>query len=107
MQIQINTDNTVEGHEALIEKLTGIVSEKLARFSDRITRVELHLSDVNADRGGEDKRCVIEVRPNGLDPVVTSDQADTADKVVRSAANKMISLLDSTFGKLSTRASPD
>ena len=60
-----------------------VIREGLARFSDKITRVELHLSDVNGDRGGNDKRCVIEVRPNGLDPVVTTEQADTIDKAVR------------------------
>ncbi len=83
-----------------------VIREGLARFSDKITRVELHLSDVNGDRGGNDKRCVIEVRPNGLDPVVTTEQADTIDKAVRSATHKMVSLLDSTFGKLSPRNNP-
>ncbi len=103
MQIQVNTDNAIEGHERLVEKIEIVIREGLTRFSDKITRVELHLSDVNGDRGGNDKRCVIEVRPNGLDPVVTSDQADTVDKAVRSAIHKMVSLLDSTFGKLSSR----
>ncbi|MDO8288712.1 MAG: hypothetical protein Q7T44_05790 [Parvibaculum sp.] len=103
MQIQVNTDNAIEGHERLVEKIEIVIREGLTRFSDKITRVELHLSDVNGDRGGNDKRCVIEVRPNGLDPVVTSDQADTVDKAVRSAIHKMVSLLDSTFGKLSFR----
>ncbi len=56
----------------------------------------------NTDKG-DDKRCVIEVRPNGLDPVVTTDQSDTVDKAVRSAIHKMLSLLESTFGKLSSR----
>ncbi|MFZ3033860.1 MAG: HPF/RaiA family ribosome-associated protein [Parvibaculum sp.] len=106
MQIQVNTDNTIDGPERLVERVEMVIREGLARFSDKITRVELHLSDVNGDRGGNDKRCVIEVRPNGLDPVVTTEQADTIDKAVRSATHKMVSLLDSTFGKLSPRNNP-
>jgi hypothetical protein len=103
MKIQVNTDNTIEGSEGLIEKIETITKEGLSRFSDRITRTEIHLSDVNGERTGNDKRCVIEVRPNGLNPVVTTDQADTVDKAVRSAIHKMVSLLDSNFGKLSAR----
>jgi hypothetical protein len=103
MQILVNTDNAIESHEPLVESLEAIAREGLSRFADRISRVELHLSDVNADRGGDDKRCVVEVRPNGMGPVVTTDQADTLDKVTRSAIHKMVHLLDSTFGKLAAR----
>lgn len=103
MQIQVNTDSTIAGHEPLVEKIEAMISDGLSRFSDRITRIEVHVSDVNASKAGEDKRCLIEVRPNGLDPVVTSDAADTIEKAVRSAMHKMVGLLDSAFGKLSAR----
>ena len=99
MQIQINTDNTIEGHEQIAETLEATIGEGLSRFSEKITRVELHLSDVNGDRGGNDKRCVLEVRPKGLLPVITSSQAASVDQAVRSAIQKMFSLLGSTFGK--------
>ena len=101
MQILVNTDNTIQGSEGLVERIEAIASEGLSRFSDRITRVELHLSDTNAERAGVDKRCVVEVRPKGLDPVVTTEQADTVDKAVASAIHKMVRLLETTFGKLS------
>lgn len=100
MQIQVNTDNTIEGRERLIEQVEAIVSEGLSRFSDRLSRVEIHLSDVNGNRGGNDKHCVLEARPNGMGPLVTTDQADTVDKVVRATTRKMVSSLDTTFGKL-------
>ncbi|OYW14236.1 MAG: hypothetical protein B7Y82_14040 [Sphingomonadales bacterium 32-65-25] len=103
MQILVNTDNAIEGSEGLIERTEAIAREGLSRFSDRITRVELHLSDTNSERGGVDKRCVVEVRPKGLDPVVTTDQAETVDKVVLAAIHKMVNLLETTFGKLSAR----
>jgi len=103
MKIQVNTDHTIEGREPLIKTVETIVEEGLSRFSNRITRVEIHLSDVSAGGTADDKACVIEVRPNGLDPVVTTDKSDSVHKAVRSATHKMVSLLGSTFGTLSTR----
>lgn len=103
MKIQINTDHNIEGREPLVEKIEKMVGGGLSRFSDRLTRVELHLSDVNGERSGDGTRCVLEVRPNGLDPVVTTDEDDTIDKAVHSAIHKMVSLLDRTFGKLASR----
>ncbi len=103
MKIQVNTDHTIEGSELLIQKMEKFVRERLSRFSDRITRVELHLSDLNEKSADGSKRCVLEIRPNGLDPVVTTDESDTIDKAVNSAIHKMTSLLDSAFGKLSSR----
>lgn len=103
MQILVNTDNVIKGDEQLIERIEAIARDGLSRYSDRITRVDVHLSDVNGKRDGVDKHCVIEVRPKGLEPLVTTDQAETVDKVALSAIHKMVHLLESTFGKLSAR----
>ena len=45
MQIQVNTDHTIEGHEALADQIRGVVENALSRMSDHITRVEVHLTD--------------------------------------------------------------
>jgi hypothetical protein len=64
MQIQVNTDNNVDGHAALVQRVEADVSSALARYDGRLTRIEVHLGDVNAARPGEtDKRCLIEARP--------------------------------------------
>ena len=66
MHIEISTDNNIEGREELATQLKGLVESALNRFSDRITRVEVHLSDVSSHKGGEDGiRCVMEARPRG------------------------------------------
>jgi hypothetical protein len=52
MQIQVNTDNATDGREGLVARVEAHVRDRLSRFSDRLSRVELHLSDVNGDRGG-------------------------------------------------------
>ena len=69
MQIQVNTDDKAEGREALLKWVEAEAAEKLARFRDRVTRIEVHLSDSNGAKSGEkDKRCVMEARPTGLPP---------------------------------------
>lgn len=45
----------------------------LSHAANRIRRVGIRLSDLNGPRGGVDKRCLIEVRINGLPPVVIED----------------------------------
>lgn len=102
MQIQTNTDRNISGHEALAQHVEEILEYLLARFTDQITRVEVHLSDENssAKSGVADKRCLLEVRLAGQKPVSVSEQAQTVDAAVTGAAHKMISLLDRELGKL-------
>lgn len=101
MLFQVNTDSSIEGHEALTDQVETTVRERFSRYSDRITRVEIHLGDVSG--GANDKRCMIEVRPTGLAPVVASDEAATVEQAVGGAAAKAISALERTFGKLTSR----
>ena len=52
MQIQINTDNHIEGYEALATWATGELTNALSHYKDQITRLEVHVGDENAK--GED-----------------------------------------------------
>ena len=45
----------------------------LACCDDHIQRVVMRLSDINGPRGGEDKRCSLQVRLAGLPDVVIED----------------------------------
>lgn len=102
MQIQTNTDRNIVGHEALAQNVEEIVERLLGRFGDQITRVEIHLSDENSSTksGTADKRCLLEARLAGQQPVSVSELAHTVDAAVTGAAHKMISLLESELGKL-------
>lgn len=105
MKVQVNSDNSVAVDNEVWQKVEADVNHVLKRFDDRITRVEVHLSDVDGERsGGQDKRCLMEARPAGHDPVVASNQAATVDEAVRGAAQKMRTLLSSLFGRLRERA---
>lgn len=105
MKIQVNTDHSVDGSEALDQQVEAEVQSALGRFEDRLTRVEVHLADESGDKhgGGADKRCMLEVRPAGMQPVVVTDFADTLEQAIGGAAQKMQSLLTSTFGRIDGR----
>lgn len=101
MQIQVNTDHNVEGHEALIHWIESEVRHTLGRFSDHITRVEVHLSDENSDKsGGKDKRCLMEARLSAHQPVAVSHHAGSLSDAFSGAAEKLKRSLESTLGRL-------
>lgn len=106
MQIQINTDRNIEGHEELATQISGIVESALSRFSDRITRVEVHLSDENSDKKGgqDDIRCMMEARLEERQPVAVTHEAATVDQAVDGAAGRLARLIESTLGRLRDQA---
>lgn len=103
MQIQFNTDNTIKGSEALAESYSAKLENTLSRFEERITRVEIYLSDLNSQKGGpDDKQCVLEARLNGIDPITVTHKAPTIDLAFTGAAGKLQNALDTAIGKLRT-----
>ena len=104
MQVQLNTDHNIEGHEALTAQVSGVVESALSRFSDHITRVEVHVSDENGDKSGQDDmRCVMEARLQGRQPIAVTHQAATLDQAVDGAADKLTRMIESTLGRLRDR----
>jgi hypothetical protein len=101
--IQIHTDNQVDAthHDALLEER---VRERLGRFEERLTHVEIHVSDVNGPRGGDaDLRCTLEARISGLAPVAVAGNGPTVDRAVIGATNKAVRALDHTLGRVADR----
>ena len=86
---------------ALSAALEETVGKSLDRFSTQLTRIEVHVGDDNAAKGGAvDKRCQIEARPAGRDPVSVTNSAPTIELAVAGAAKKLQRLLDSLYGRL-------
>jgi hypothetical protein len=104
MQIQVNSDKNVDGREELVRQVEADVDAALSRFSDHLTRVEVHLGDESAGRSsGADMRCTMEARPAGQQPVAVTHHADTLDEAWRGAAQKLQKLLATKFGRLDNR----
>ena len=56
---------------------------------------EVHLSDENGNKESEnDKRCMIEARLKGRQPIAVTDVADTYDHAVNGAIDKLKTSLD-------------
>lgn len=104
VQIQLNTDRHIELDESLSKALNSSVENALGRFGERLTRVEVHLQDLNAEKGGSDDiRCVMEGRVAGLDPVAVDDHGPTPEVAAQGAARKLERALETRLGKLGRR----
>lgn len=100
MKIQVNSDKTIAVDASLTRFVEGEVRRVLARFAKRLTRVEVHLSDVDSRKTGQaDKRCLIEARPAGDRPVSASAKATRMASAIGEAAGKMQRLLTTFFGR--------
>jgi ribosome-associated translation inhibitor RaiA len=105
VQIQINTDRNIEGNATLNEKIDATLRQGLDRFLDRITRLEVHLSDEDgsAKSKSDDKRCRLEARLAGVQPILVSHEAPSVDLAVDGALTKLERALDTVVGKLRGR----
>lgn len=101
MQIQFNTDKNIPGSEDLIASQISLISDELSRFSEQITRVEVHLSDENGIKDGvNDKRCLMEARLAGMKPMAVTDFANTHEQAVSGALHKLKTSLESITSRL-------
>jgi len=103
MQVQVNTDNNINGSAEFSAKVEAVVEGTLGRFADRITRVEVHLTDESgsAKSRGNDMRCVIEARLTGLQPTTVSADGSSVEQALHNAVEKLERALGRTLDRLS------
>lgn len=100
MQIQLNTDNRVHGEESLALWAERELRERLHRFGEHITRIEVHLSDIHAgSASGHDKRCKLEARLAGRAPLVVSHDAGKVADALHGATEKLTRALQTALGR--------
>ena len=101
MQVLVNSDHHIVGDEELTGRVQGVVEGRLERFAGRITRVEVHLNDLNSGKLGErDKRAMMEARIGGLKPIAVSHEARTLTEAIHGAADKLERAIANALGKL-------
>ena len=108
MQVQVHTDDHIHGGESLAQWIQDESGTRLARFRENITRLEVFLTDVDAGKSGaEDKRCRIEARVAGRQPVAVTAEADKMATAFISAVDKLTRALDAALGRVKDRHGRD
>ncbi|WP_316829567.1 HPF/RaiA family ribosome-associated protein [Pedobacter aquatilis] len=101
MTIHLNTDKNLTIHQEYEDKIQTQIDSALARFSDLITRIEVHLSDENGSKDGlEDKRCLIEAKITGKEPIAVTNLGNTYDLAIAGGLTKLKSKLETLAGKI-------
>ncbi|MBA4301963.1 MAG: hypothetical protein C0433_17955 [Cyclobacterium sp.] len=104
MIVQLNTDKNIEGTAGLETFVSEKVNSGLKHFVENITRIEVHLSDQNGDKGGSDDiHCKIEARLEGIQPVIVVGKSGSKEKALDEAVDKMKAKLGTVMGKIKNK----
>lgn len=105
MQVQIRTDNHIEGTDAMAKWASATIKDALTRFSGQITRVEAHLSDLNGGKKNtaESIQCTMEARLEGHQPLVVKHLGANLNQAIEGGADKLGRLIDSTLGRTTAK----
>jgi ribosome-associated translation inhibitor RaiA len=104
MIVQLNTDKNIQGTAGLETFVSDKIGNGLKHFVENITRIEVHLSDQNADKGGSDDiQCKIEARLEGIQPVIVVGKSGTKEQALDDAVDKMKAKLGTVMGKMKNR----
>ena len=101
MLVQVNTNASVRGDADIDRRVEDAVRAALGRYENAITRVEVHLNDVNAGKHGPaDKRCAVELRLEKRRPETVTHAAAGLVEAWTGALDKAVRLLERTDGRL-------
>lgn len=108
MQVQFNTDHSVQGSQEFAAEVEEGLRKQLGHLTTHLTRIEVHLRDVNAGKGGEaDKHCELEARMAGRPPLSVADSAATFAQAIHGATAKLRHALQHVIGKLESNRHGD
>ena len=101
MHIQFNADKNLTIHEEFRDKLKDLLLDQLNRFSENITRLEVHFSDENGNKEGQnDKRCMLEARVEGRKSIAVTAYANNYELALDASVEKLRSILDGFFEQI-------
>ena len=101
MIIQLNADKNLTIHAEYEGQIKEKLTTALSRFTDYISRIEVHLSDENGSKSGQnDKKCVLEARLEGRPAVIGTSFDQTYDLAINGALEKLKHALTTVDSKL-------
>ncbi len=102
MQVLFNYHAGVAHSDTLEDHVRHQIDHCVGRYTDRLTRIEVHIADENAHKhGGTDKRCTLEARPAGMHPIAVESRAADFYMAVTDAAGKLGRALSHRFARAS------
>ena len=104
--ILLHSDPNTDGGHLMADHLQKVVQDAMARFAERVTRDEAHLSDANsqAKSSDDDIHCTLETRLVGLDAIVVKDHANNAHQAIEGAMRKLKRAVGAELAKRDTRS---
>lgn len=102
MNIQIHSAD-FPATPAIVESVENHVRRALQNHEAQVTRVEVHLKDVNAAKGGTDKRVLMEVRLAGQQPMAVEALADDLYAAIDDASQKLHRIVSHKLDRLHDR----
>ena len=104
MQVQVHTDDNIQGGESLAQWIQEESTARLGRFREHLTRIEVFLTDTAAGKdSAKDKRCRVEARPAGRQPVAVTADADKVADAFTGALEQLLRALDADLGRVRDR----
>lgn len=104
MQINVNTDRTIEIHQGLDEHVETVLRASIERFGEHISRVDVHLTNENKEKHADGGNgCMMEARVTGYQPVVVHAHSVNLRQAIDDAAGKLARALDSALGRLNDK----
>ncbi|MEM6854904.1 MAG: HPF/RaiA family ribosome-associated protein [Planctomycetota bacterium] len=102
MIVQVNAGD-IQSSQALTDNATQAVESALRHVIEKVTRVEVHLRDDNANKSSaNDKRVTMEARIAGQQPLAVDHASDDLYVSISEAAGKLGRAVKSKLEKLAT-----
>lgn len=103
MKVEISYHG-IERTDAIDGAIHREIESAMGRFGGRLTRIEVHVGDVNGPKKGlDDKRCMMEARPAGSKPLAVEAAGSDLYHVIADAAGKLQRAVTHRFEKAESR----
>jgi ribosome-associated translation inhibitor RaiA len=99
MEIQISVGKNLQEKKMLSGLLTPFISDMLSRYKNKITQLEVQLSDEKNghENGWSDKQVKLEAYLKDKNPITVSDQNSNYVQAVKGAVDKLRATLYTTL----------
>jgi ribosome-associated translation inhibitor RaiA len=108
MQVLLHTDSNTHNSQSMAEHVRVVVSDAISRFGEKVTRVEVHLSNAHSQakpNTEQDIHCTLEAQLVGLEAVIVKAFAGNAHQAIETATKKLERAIQRQIEKHSSHAS--